>query len=300
MLISDLLRYRDDVQKTLDQFDLTKVMSEIKNQFTRLNVSYPQFPGEVKLTSAETKFDNLAVESVKIKEHLTTILADINITIDKLSESLPDLNSFHRQDFHTADSVASTVTANIHHNSDFHFPALQLGCTAHSKRFTGELVANDPLYLYDADQLLVEDIAGQFNEIYYQRLRRYTDLEVLPYNQFGFIFSWMLFNYKKYAEIQEYLKKLILFLRPGGRFLFSYNNCDLVESCTLAEDYSMSYVSKRHLLEFCRSLGYEIVYEYDLPNDDYHVKWISWIEIKKPGVLNTVKRKQVMGAIHQK
>jgi len=300
MRVSDLLRYRDDIQNTLDQFDLTEVMSDVKHQFQRISMSHPQCPGENKLIAAESKFDQLASESVRIKEYLTTILDDINLSIDNLTGEFEQAVGFHRIDFHTSDEVVNVVSANIHHSSDFHFPALQLGCTPHSKRFTGELVANDPLYLYDADADQVEDIALQFNKIYYQRLRRYTDLDKLPYNQLGFIFSWMFFNYKKYSELQDYLKKIILFLRPGGRFLFSYNNCDLVDNCVLAEESSMSYTSKRQLIEYCKSLGYEIVYEYDLPNIDSHVKWINWIEIRKPGTLTTVKLKQVMGAIHQK
>lgn len=300
MRVSDLLRYRDDIRQTLDQFDLSDPLSNLKHQFKRIAVTYPQFPSENKFVSAESKFDQVSNDLLKIKEYLSSTLADIELTVDHLSEELLSNDIFFRTEFHTSDDVVNAVTANIHQSSDFHFPALQLGCSAHSKRFTSELVANDPLYLYDIDGRRVEDIASQFNDIYYRRLRRYTNLEILPYNQFGLIFSWMFFNYKKYTEIQEYLKKMILFLRPGGRFLFSYNNCDILENCLLAEDGSMSYVSKRHLIKFCRSIGCEIVYDYDIANDDSHVRWISWLEIRKPGTLSTAKLKQVMGAIHQK
>ena len=126
------------------------------------------------------------------------------------------------------------------------------------------------------------------------------ELHQLPHNQFGFILSWMVFNYTNFATIKHYLVRMIRLLRPGGHLLFSYNNCDLFESCLVAESGGMSYVSKRNLIKVCEEIGYEIVNTTDVPNRDNCVKFISWIEIKKPGKLATAKRRQVLGAIHQK
>lgn len=311
MIVSDLIRYRNDVLAAVNQIDLSPAMLNIHTMLTQLEGSHPHGIGDNKIQQAKARFAELVVKSQEVNSDISSIVFDINNAIDQLSlELFPDTNIefFHNYygafEFDISSEITSTVTANIHHNANFHFPALQLGCSEYSKQLTHELVANDPLYLCDFKSENVEDVAGQFNEIYYKRLRRYPienhDLSQLPQNQFGFIFSWMLFNYTNLTCIQEYLKKTIALLRPGGRFLFSYNNCDILESCLLAEQRGMSYVSKRNLLKVCRDVGYEIVYEYDLPNNNSTVPYISWIEIKKPGELDTIKRRQVIGAIHQK
>jgi len=311
MLVSDLLRYRSDVESTIKEADLTPALQLVHTKLNQLLNTHPHGIGESKLVQAKAQFGDLINNGNKITSGLDTILTDINTAIDSMAaEFFPqtDLEFFNPYygafEFHTSNEVITTLTANIHHSANFHYPALQLGCTPHSKMFTGELVANDPLYLCDHDAGRIEDIANQFNEIYYRRIRRYVlenhDTSALPHNQFGFVFSWMLFNYTNTTCIREYLKKVIALLRPGGRFLFSYNNCDILDNCLLAEKQGMSYLSMRQLTNICQEEGFEIVYHYDIPNDDPVVKWISWIEIKKPGELNTLKRKQVMGAIYQK
>ena len=80
-------------------------------------------------------------------------------------------------------------------------------------------------------------------------------------------------------------------LRPGGVILFTYNNADLSASAGMCESYFMTYVPKSMLLPLAESLGYILEKDYDfLPST-------SWIELKKPGLLNTVKAHQSLGEI---
>ena len=71
--------------------------------------------------------------------------------------------------------------------------------------WTDHLVACDPLYLVDIHQDFIDSTLSHFPEAYQKRLRTYliskhalitdNDLSVLPQNQFGFIFSWNVFDY---------------------------------------------------------------------------------------------------------
>jgi hypothetical protein len=61
----------------------------------------------------------------------------------------------------------------------------------------------------------------------------------------------------------------------------------------------MSWIPKRQLVKLVTKLGYEIVNSVDLPNND-EVSHISWIEIKKPGQLSTIKRSQAQGLVGRK
>jgi hypothetical protein len=62
----------------------------------------------------------------------------------------------------------------------------------------------------------------------------------------------------------------------------------------------MSHVPYRHLTKLCQEIGFEIDSQHDIPNTDPLIQTISWLEIKKPGNLKTVKLKQVIGTIGQK
>jgi len=80
-------------------------------------------------------------------------------------------------------------------------------------------------------------------------------------------------------------------MRPGGVFMFSYNDGDTPAGAGLAENFAQTYMPKSVLVPLCLSLGFEIVSEVHVdPN-------INWIEIKRPGKLKTIKAHQVLGEI---
>lgn len=310
MLISDLLRYRDDLKLKISELNLDNSIKQDCILLDNLLGHHLSNSTTEKLQQARNRYNDISGHFDEVIKTLQDILIEIdNIIDDKSSGIFNQTNidffkDYSNYNFTTDGTIDSAVQAAIHKHADHFYPALQFGCGVKTKTLTGDLVANDPLYLCDFSQENIDNVSNQFNDIYNKRLRKYVltqhELHQLPHNQFGFIFSWMLFNYANFATVTHYLERIIRLLRPGGYFIFSYNNCDLLESCLVAESGGMSYVSKRHLIRVCNQFGYEVVNTYDMPNTDYHVKYISWIEIRKPGELSTVKRRQVMGAIYQK
>jgi len=62
----------------------------------------------------------------------------------------------------------------------------------------------------------------------------------------------------------------------------------------MAENYAQTYLPQSILIPTCQSMGFEIVASCnEEPN-------ISWLEIKRPGVLHTVKAHQVLGKIERR
>ena len=62
----------------------------------------------------------------------------------------------------------------------------------------------------------------------------------------------------------------------------------------MAENFAQTYMPKSILIPLCESLGYEI-------SNDIHCNTnISWLEIKKPGELETIKAHQVLGEIKRR
>lgn len=310
MLVSDLIKFRDDYVAKIAQInqdqsfiDMTKILNSISTENTIKSIQKV----DEQITNALVQFEDIYHRINSIRNPLAPLVNDINQSIDNLAANIlvkkddEPFKYYHKINFTVNNTVDQNVKSRIQYRGDWHFPGLQLGCR--NSNYTSELVANDPLYLCDFDMRYINNATIQFNEIYNRRLRKYTivnhDLNLLPQNQFGFVLSWMLFNYAEFSVLSRYLEQIIKLLRPGGIFMFSYNNGDIFSSCQLSESGGMSWIPKRHIIELANKLGYEIIESFDLPNNE-EVAYISWIELKKPGHLSTIKRSQAQGLIMQK
>lgn len=167
------------------------------------------------------------------------------------------------------------------------------------ENFIEELVPLDPLYLIDHNKALLAPAVAAFTPEYQRRLREYTVddysnqpiMSALPDNQFGLVFAYNYFNYKPIGVIQRYLQALIEKLRPGGVMLFTYNNCDQWHGVALAEKCFMSYVPGRKLRQIAESIGYEITHDHDGQGN------VSWIELRKPGTIVSLRGGQSLAKI---
>jgi SAM-dependent methyltransferase len=165
----------------------------------------------------------------------------------------------------------------------------------HDHQWTERLVALDPLYLVEPNLNLIDDSIKQFTPEYQRRVRPYhlrdINFRTLPQEQIGFAFSWNYLNYKSLDTVKQWLQEVFKVLRPGGVFMFSYNNADIPSGAGFAETFWMSYMPKSTLVPLCEMLGYEVIASYDFNQS------ACWIELKKPGTLHTVKAHQALGEL---
>jgi len=167
------------------------------------------------------------------------------------------------------------------------------------ENFIKDLVALDPLYLVDHNTELLAPAVNTFSPEYQRRLREYTvndyngwpAMSQLPDNQFGLIFAYNYFNYKPMGVIQQYLQELFTKLRPGGILLFTYNNCNRWHGVALAEKSFMSYVPGHRLRINAEIIGYEVTHVYNGEGN------ISWLELKKPGKIESLRGGQSLAKI---
>lgn len=161
------------------------------------------------------------------------------------------------------------------------------------------LVPLDPLYLVDQHQELLSPSVLKFTPEYQRRLRQYVIddrqpgaiLQELPNNQFGFVFAYNYFNFKPMEILNRYITELAAKLRPGGTLLMTYNNCDRAHGVALAERAWMMYQPKRLILAHVERAGLELVESYDGLGD------LSWLEIRKPGNIETLRGGQTLAKI---
>jgi hypothetical protein len=164
------------------------------------------------------------------------------------------------------------------------------------------LVAFDPLYLVDTHEDLLTPVQSLFTPEYQRRLRYYvieeytsTDIFVnLPQKQFGFVYAFYYFDFKPLEIIQQYLDEVFLLLRSGGTFLFSFNDCDQWRAVGSAEHHFHCYTPGRLILQHAQNIGYEIVHVHS------HLSGTTWVEIKKPGVLDSIRGAQALASAFRK
>lgn len=194
----------------------------------------------------------------------------------------------------------SIIGTRIGQYTSWRYPGLQLNCRI--GLVSPSLVSCDPLYITDSLRQNPLRIINTFSTQYRKRIRpyhvTYDTLNQLPQGTFGLVVAWELFNYFTLGYIENYLKRVWELLRPGGVFIFTYNNCDLPESVRLAELDVFTWVPLRNLAPVCRQLGFEILYSQDVMASSQN--YISWIELRRPGELKTVKNHQVLGRILNK
>lgn len=215
------------------------------------------------------------------------------------SSMMNHVNRLNRESY-IPEAAKNLILDRLRNYTDWHYPGMDLGCR--TGIWTKYLVGCDPLYIVDLDEQFLNITASQFNEQYQSRLRKYkitllplqheNNLRELPENQFGFIFSWEYFNYLALSTCKYYLTQAFKMLRPGGIMMFSYNDGDTPNGAAYAESGAQSYLPKSHLIPICNELGFEIV-----NSESYDNGVISWLEIKKPGTLSTIKAHQALGEI---
>ena len=165
--------------------------------------------------------------------------------------------------------------------------------------FIENMVAYDPLYLVDLSHDYLTPAMNKFNEQYQNRLRPYVvseelDQDILakiPNDQFGMCLAYNYFNFRPFEIIKKYLAEIYQKLKPGGILAFTFNDCDRPSAVKLVENYYCCYTPGYLVRELAVSMGYEIVYSWNDPGPT------TWMELKKPGELTSLKGGQTLAKI---
>ena len=265
---------------------------------------------------------NLTNKLTKEYEYIFRVLGDFECTIEEIKNSLQDtidqnnapyfsnsLKNYEESVGHETSEfilnrklpiyteVVGQLVTRIRYYNNWEFVGLII--RPGREDWIQELVGCDPLYLVDTNSNLLEPALLRFNDQYRRRLRPYTIqetinsnmLDQLPNGQFGFCLVYNFFNYKPMEIIEAYLKELYIKLKPGGVIAFTFNDCDRAEGIVLFEQNFMSYTPGNNIVALCQSMGYEIKNVFRLDQS------CTWIEINRPGALETLRGGQSLAKI---
>ena len=313
MILSELVKLKIELEKYAD-------LSAYEDEAYRVTDNLKAIRATIVDKTLDTQITEL-VDIVKTQTYLTKkMLCSKKLLINEIIHAEIEAQTtkyfaagynVHRPDNREVDTgskipltpeLYAMLLGRIQLYSDWHYPGLEIG--PYDGEFTSHLVGCDPLYLVDVHRKYLEDTVEKFNPEYRARVRTYfigdgagnneKGLSVLPNNQFGFIFSWDNFNYLPFDEIRKYLTDIVRILRPGGIFLFSFNDGEMYNGARHVEWNSKSYVPRSLLITLVESYGLEIVNSFGFDIDCHN---ISWLEVKKPGKLETVRAHQTLGIV---
>ena len=166
--------------------------------------------------------------------------------------------------------------------------------------FIQDMVSFDPLYLIDQSEEMIWPSMIDFPDQYRRRLRPYVVnerdltvpiLERLPDSQFSLCLAYNFFEFKPIQVIDRWLHEIYKKLKPGGRVMLTFNDCDNEKAVRLAENYYACYTPGKLVRQIATSIGYEIYFSW---NDNVPT---TWLELQKPGTLTTLRGGQALAKV---
>jgi SAM-dependent methyltransferase len=297
----DLVRYRLSILETKDSLYLDDSVDEKKHLLLSVGLNNPR-------VDYNTRVDYFINQYYELLEKNHNMVAEVDRFIKDIENDLDNLASTVFTDQHTLDEsllgdqsidppkeILELIHTRIGTHCNWLYPALSI--YPRENQWINCLVSNDPLYLLHPVPEQLNKLISGYSQLYQNRLRPYNSVEQLPQAQFSFVLAWDLFNYISLNRINQYISDVFPLLRPGGVFMFSYNNCDLEGPARRAEFKASSYANYRIILNYAISLGYELVVSENIATGDVFNPYVSWIELRKPGQLNTVKAHQAVAKI---
>lgn len=315
MKLHELVSFRNTLR---DALNLVNIRNGVESNQERLTSIIPHVNSHYgqKLSELSANHYKVFEYAQQDEDKINSVIEEINNDIETLTKKFFEDNyqteclsrdpGFLRQHkiMYITDESRNILLSRIHLYSSWQYPALEIGCR--DGEWTKHLINFDPLYIADNHDEFIGNAIAQFTSEYQNRVRKYhiQDFKIypldqfgqsfkssLPLNQFGFIFSYNYFNYLSLDSIKQFLSQAMNWLRPGGTMLFTYNNADMSASAGLTEGYFMTYVPKSMLVPMAESVGFDVAQCFDFQPST------SWIELRKPGVLDTVKAHQALGEI---
>jgi len=307
--LRELVKFRNDLAASVEHLQLDSAVNEKIAELTKVKKLNPNIDYNDQIDSYMQEFSQLIDANQQTINKIKDTIAAVTLDIDQLAKSLFDTDD-QKNNF-TSDRVTQLleldeertdyIVSRIGSYSDWLYPSLII-YPREKKWLMSTIVASDPLYLVQHSSIELNNLIDDFSEIYKNRLRCYdtNNFSKLPQEQFRFVLLWDFLNYISVDQFEFYLREMFKLIRPGGSCMFSYNNCDLIGSANLAELDCSSYANSKIVESLAKHIGFEITRFEDLATGDALTTHVSWVELRKPGTLTTVKAHQAMAKIIEK
>ena len=316
--LRDIVRYRamvDSIDMDAIRRDINEKLSKVSNDLAINNFD------------AENLKDQLLHSHLKVLNNLEDMTLDLNTFKEEINKQVKHLEAPYYEKskeiyknytlmspmdklsrlknkdllFHedTTELLINTITIKISN---------QYACCQLAPGYgdvTKHLVHGTPLYIVEEDKEGSVVNTDFFNQIMTNRIAWYEMndadeeiLAVLPQEQIGCFVVIDYFNFKSEDVIEKYLKSIYNCLRPGGTVIFTFNNCDYPNAIDKVDEMYYCYTTGTQMKKICSSIGFEILRLTAIGYDELD-NGISWLEIKKPGKLGSIRAAQGLASIEK-
>ena len=207
-----------------------------------------------------------------------------------------DINGIKGRPLLLSTKQKKDFTSRINLYSDWRWPGLMI--RPQDQSIVESMCSFDPFYIADFYQELLDPYIKKFNTLYQNRIRSYEiakfvpkrkTLDVFPQEQFGFAVAYNLFDHYPLYMIKQMLTEVQKILKPGGTFLFTFNNCDLARNIQTFENGQRSYTPYRLIKPILDELRFSIVH---IQTQEH-----SWCEVRKAGTLTSIRGGQAVAKV---
>ena len=312
MILSELVGYRSKINKlSADEFEdladkaLSKIIGDVTSDDPGLYHEQQDLVDLKKriLRNVDELKDQLNLYQRRlddlVKERQTPYIQQSYQQYEESKHDTPEY-IIDRHLFNTLiykEEIQNYLLSRIKQYASWKFPGLFI--RPESGTYLDPMITCSPLYVVDEHSRLLEATKKLWNTEFQERLRykiinetAEVHLKGIPQNQIGLAVAVNFFNYRPLEVMREYLTEMHNILRPSGVFIFTYNNCDLPGSVRNVEKTMYSYTPGGLVQAMVQGLGFEI-----LNVVDYEDVNVSWLEIKKPGELKTMRGGQDLAKI---
>tara|TARA_R110002060_G_C2125865_1_gene98962 strand:- start:252 stop:1232 length:981 start_codon:yes stop_codon:yes gene_type:complete len=310
--LRNVVRYRELV----NSLSINKVRRSINSQLSQISTDLSTNDYDIKNLKERITTKHLKILKIleDIDYDLNTFKQGINKTVDDLAipyyQKSKDLCE-KRLSIPAEDKRRYLRDKELTHNAEARellitsiggYVSNQYACCQISPGYgdiTKHILSGTPLYIADEDHILLRQFREDFfNPQMQRRTNWYTisdndddPLSKLPQEQIGCFIVIDYLNFKTVDIIKKYLQSIYQCLRPGGTAVFTFNNCDYPKAIDKVDEMYYCYTTGTEMKTVCTAVGFEIIKLVALGYDELD-NGISWLEIKKPGVLTTIRNSQ--------
>ena len=308
MKLSDLVAYRDKLRKH-DINTFTSMNDQIFN-LLQTEIEDPDYLAlftnhrdEIMRSLDKFKSDHLDYDhslTQRIHEQEKEYLLDSEARFNEWFHT-EDIDTKLNRKLEISEDTREYLLSRIKRYTFWDQAGLQI-CPSHGD-LTESIVSADPLYLIDFSQELNNIALSKFGSRYTDRVRSYVMPEFkdsnlifgqLPQEQLGVIVAYNFFDNLSMNMTQRMLRETFNLLKPGGKMIFTFNDCDLPHNITLVERKFKYYTPGRLVKHHLENIGYTVIKQF---RETYGM---AWFEVEKPGQIERIKGSQTLAQVKRK
>jgi len=223
----------------------------------------------------------------KLKHRISSLLRTEEVAIlrrdyDRFALTEPNLELMVERASTLEAEFVKEISKTIGYYSDWRWAGVELNPS--DGKLTHSMLACDPLYVHRGNVTDTDSLKSKFNKFFAEKRLMFCDsISHLPQNQLGLAVSINSYEFWPLDPIKQEMQHVFNVLRPGGYYIFTYNDCEKMPGLDFCTNDYRAYNTKTLMTNMAYGLGFDIMKEQCYR--DSH----SWMVVKKPGDLTSQK-----------